>query len=66
MENKEPTTIKGHAQRYARSMNLQLSEEKYTRDYRRYVRKFGGGGSKFHMAVGIVDSILLEERNGSR
>ena len=62
MEKKEPTTIKGYTMKYARNYNIELSEEEYTRYYRQYLRKFGGWGSKFHMAMGIIDAIRRDRQ----
>ena len=61
MEKKEPTTIKGYAMKYARSFNLQLSEEQYQRYYRSHLRKFGGWRNKFHTAVDIVNAIRRDQ-----
>ena len=71
MENKEPTTIKGYAMKYAPNYGIILTEELYQRYYRRHLRKFGGWGNKFYTAFCILNSIrrdmdLEEQRREAR
>ncbi|MCB0553826.1 MAG: hypothetical protein KDD02_09770 [Phaeodactylibacter sp.] len=66
MKKQTPSTIKGHARAYAQHQGVQFTEEEFQRYYKRHLRHFGGGGSKFHMAASIVDAIRNNEREPRR